>query len=88
MYGGFVLLDHSLLTPPCEHCAAPIRCAPLVKEGRQGKPRCNFQNNQNYFHGTVTKEVTVSGLKVGFPDPGLFPVFGFLGLMYAHHDRI
>ena len=32
-------------TPPCEHRAAPICCAPLVKEGGQGKPRCNFHKS-------------------------------------------
>ena len=58
-------------TSPCEHRAAPICCTPLVKEGGQAIPRCHFQNNQNSFHGTVTKQVTVSGLKGGFPDPGL-----------------
>ena len=57
----------------------------LVKEGGQGIPRYHFQNNQNLFHGTVTKQVIVSGLKGGFPDPGLSPVV--LGLMYSRHDR-
>ena len=67
-------------TSPCEHCAAPICCAPVVKEGGQGVPRCHFQNYQNLLHGTVTKQVTVSGLKGGFPDPGLSLMF--LSLMY------
>ena len=34
-------------TSPCEHCAAPICCAPLVKEGGQGIPRSHLQNKQN-----------------------------------------
>ena len=34
-------------TSPCEHCAASICCAPLVKEGGQGISRSHLQNKQN-----------------------------------------
>ena len=61
-----------ICTSPCEHRAAPICCALLVKGGGKGVPRCHFQNNQNLvpWHCFVQNKSLVSSWG-GFSDPGL-----------------